>query len=92
MSGKLAPTNEHRATAILVGVSIINAIVLLFVSEAIYMPILELQDFLEKAYSNRSTVTIGVLIEWFAIAPCIALLAELLFPILRKQSEVLVLG
>ncbi len=81
----------HRKTAIIVGVLFIFAIVALFVGQAFYNPILSSPDYLDIAYPNRITVTIGILLE-FMIVITMPLIAVFLFPILKKHNEVLALG
>ena len=84
-------TNNHRKTAIIVGVLFIIATVFLFIGEAFYKPILDSPEFLELAYPNRSTVILGILLE-FTIVLAIPLIPIVFFPVLRKHSEVLAIG
>jgi hypothetical protein len=83
--------NTHRKTAITVGVLFIIATAFLFVGEAFYDPILSSPDYLEIAYPNRTTVVIGMLLE-FACVIAIPLIPVFLFPILREHYEALALG
>lgn len=83
--------NTHRKTAITVGVLFIIATVMLFVGGAIYDPILSSPDYLDNAYPNRTTVIIGILLE-FTKVPAIALIPVFLFAILKKHNEALALG
>ncbi len=81
--------NSPRKTAIIVGVLFIIAIVMLFIGEAFYKPILSSPDYLDNAYPNKIIVIIGILLE-FTIVPAIVLIPVFLFPILKKHNEVLV--
>ena len=83
--------NTYRKTAIVVGGLFIFAIVMLFVGEAFYKPILDSPDYLENVYPNRRTVIMGVLIE-FTVVPAVVLLSVLLFPVLKMHNEALALG
>jgi hypothetical protein len=83
--------NTHRQTAIIVGVLFVVATVMLFIGGAFYNPILGSPDYLDNAYPNKTTVIIGILLEFTKI-PAIALIPVFLFPILRKHNEVLALG
>lgn len=83
--------NTYRKTAIAVGGLFIFAIVMLFVGEAFYKPILDSQDYLEIVYPNRVAVILGVLIE-FTVVPAVVLLSILLFPVLKMHNEAFALG
>ena len=83
--------NTYRRTAIIVGVLFIFAIVMLFIGEALYKPVLDAPDYLENAYPNRIIVIIGILVEFTGV-PAVVLLSVLLFPVLRRRSEALALG
>ena len=54
--------NSNRKTAIIVGVLFIFAIVMLFIGESLYKPILDSPDYLDNAYPNRIVVIIGILL------------------------------
>ena len=84
--------NAHRRTAILVGVLFISAIVMLFVGQALYDPILGSPEYLDKAYPARIKVIGGLLIEFTGTVLAIALLPAFLFPILKGHDEALALG
>lgn len=83
--------NTHRKTARIVGVLFILAIVMLFIGEALYKPILDSPDYLDNAYPNRIVVIIGILLEFTGV-PAVVLLSVFLFPILKKHNEALALG
>ncbi|MEL4304692.1 DUF4386 domain-containing protein [Methanococcoides sp. LMO-2] len=83
--------NSYRKTAIIVGILFIFAIVMLFVGEALYKPILDSPDYLDNAYPNKVVVITGILIEFTGV-PAVVLLSLFLFPVLKKYNEVLALG
>ena len=83
--------NTYRKNAVIVGVLFIIATAFLFVGEAVYKPILGSPDYLELAYPNRTTVIIGVLIEFICVL-AIPLIPIFAFPILKKHNEVLAIG
>ena len=83
--------NSTRKTAIIVGVLFIFAIVMLFIGEAFYKPILDSPDYLDNAYPNRIVVIIGILLEFTGV-PAVVLIPVFLFPILKKHNEALALG
>ena len=83
--------NSNRKTAIIVGVLFIFAIVMLFIGEAFYKPILDSPDYLDNAYPNRIVVIIGILLEFTGV-PAVVLISVFLFPILKKHNETLALG
>jgi len=91
MVDKNEKMNSNRKTAIIVGVLFIFAIVMLFIGEALYKPILNSPDYLENAYPNRIVVIIGILLEFTGV-PAVVLLSVFLFPILKKHNEALALG
>ncbi len=82
---------SNRKTAIIVGVLFIMALVLFLIGKAFYEPILSSSDYLDNAYPNRVIVIIGILLE-FISALLVVLIPILLFPIIKKQYEVLALG
>jgi len=82
---------KYRRSAILVGVLFIIATAFLFVGGSFYGPVLDTHDYLQVAYPNRITATIGMLIEFSCII-AIPLIPLFAFPVLRKHSETLALG
>ena len=84
--------SAQRKAAIVVGVLFILAIVLLFIGQAIYEPILGAPDYLDRAYPNQRTVIVGVLLEFTGTALAVALIPVFLFPILKRHDEALALG
>ncbi|MDR6223470.1 DUF4386 domain-containing protein [Methanococcoides alaskense] len=91
MEEKDEKMNSYRKTAIIVGVLFIFAIVMLFIGEALYKPILDSPDYLDNAYPNKTVVIIGILLEFTGV-PAVVLLSVFLFPILKKHNEALALG
>ncbi|WP_406661638.1 DUF4386 domain-containing protein [Methanolobus sp. ZRKC3] len=91
MEAKDVKIDPNRKTAIIVGVLFIFAIVMLFLGEALYKPILDSPDYLDNAYPNRIVVIIGILLEFTGV-PAVVLLSVFLFPILKKHNEALALG
>ena len=83
--------NIHRKTAVIVGVLFIIATAFLFIGEAFYKPILSSPDYLNLAYSNRTIVTIGILLE-FMIVLAMPLIPVFLYPVLKHHNETLALG
>lgn len=83
--------NNYRKTAIIVAVLFIIATLFLFIGEAVYGPVLDAPDYLTRAYPERITVIIGILLE-FACVISIPLIPIVAFPVLRKYSETLALG
>ena len=78
--------NSYRKTAIIVGVLFIFAIVMLFVGEALYKPILDSPDYLDNAYPNKIVVITGILIEFTGV-PAVVLLSLFLFPVLKDTMK-----
>jgi hypothetical protein len=74
-----------------VGLLFIIATVMLYVGEAVYGPTLNSPDYLHTAYPNRTSVIIGMLLE-FTCVLAIPLIAVFLFPILRRHNEALAVG
>jgi len=81
----------HRKSAVIVGVLFIIATAFLFIGEAVYKPILSAPDYLEITYPNRTTVIVGVLLEFICVL-AIPLIAIVAFPILKRHNEVLAIG
>ncbi len=84
-------TNSYRKSAIIVAVLFIIATAFLFIGGSFYNPILSSPDYLEIAYPQRTTVVIGLLLE-FTCVLAIPLIPVFLFPVLRKHNEALALG
>ena len=83
--------NTYRKAAIIVGVLFIIATAFLFIGEAFYKPILSSPDYLELAYANRTTVIIGILLEFICVL-AMPLIPVFAFPVLKKHNEALALG
>jgi len=84
-------SETYKKNAVIVGVLFIIATAFLFVGGAFYGPVLDTPDFLEVAYPNRTSATIGMLIEFTCIL-AIPLIPVFAFPVLRKHSQTLALG
>ena len=85
-----AHVGTDRRTAVIVGVLFIVALVLHLVGGVIYGPATGSEDFLERAYPDRTVVTLGLLVEFVAVM-AIPLIAYFMFPVLRRFSEALAL-
>jgi len=83
--------NQYRKNATTVGVLFIIATVFLFIGEAIYGPYLTSPNYLELAYPNRITATLGMLAE-FACILAIPLIPVFLYPVLRQHSQTMALA
>lgn len=90
MSGE-ADVDPDRRTAAIVGVLFIIALVLYLAGSTIYGPATGSGDFLERAYPDRRTVTLGVLIEFVAVL-AIPLIGFFMFPVLKRFSEAFALA
>ncbi len=84
MKDSLAQRNDMRAV-LLAGVLFLNAIVFLFVGEAMYRPHLAPLN-LDAIADNRTPYLTGVLLEWIASVPLILMIPVLLFPIFARHS------
>ncbi len=83
--------DDDRRTAVVVGVLFLVALVLHLVGGAIYGPATGSGEFLESAYPDRGLVTLGVLIEFVAVAS-IPLIGFFMFPVLKRFNEALALA
>jgi hypothetical protein len=84
-------TETYKKNAVIVGILFIIATAFLFIGGAFYGPVLDAPDFLKVAYPNRTSATIGMLIEFSCIL-AIPLIPVFAFPVLREHSETLALG
>jgi len=84
-------TNPYKKNAIAIGILFIIATAFLFVGDSFYGPVLDTPDYLQVAYPNRISATIGMLIEFSCIL-AIPLIPVFVYPVLRKHSEILALG
>src|ERR687896_781818 len=73
--GAAAAGPNHRARAIVVGGLLVFAIVVLFVGEALYSPILDAADDPGAAHTQRTRVVLGILIEFLAVPTVIMISA-----------------
>ena len=83
--------STHRKSAVIVGVLFIIATAFLFIGEAIYKPILSAPDYLEITYPNRTTVIVGVLLEFICVL-AMPLIPVFAYPVLKKYNEALAIG
>ena len=82
---------DQRARAIVVGCLFVFAIAILFVGEALYSPVLDSAEDRGAAYTQRTRVVLGILIE-FMLVPAVIMISATLFPILRRHAESLALA
>jgi hypothetical protein len=82
---------SYRKNATIVGILFIIATAFLFIGGAFYGPVLDTPEYLDLAYPNRITATIGILIE-FTCVLAIPLIPVFAFPVIKKHSEPLALG
>lgn len=90
MTNREKMTN-HRKSAVIVGVLFIIATAFLFIGEAVYKPILSSPDYLEITYPNRTTVIVGVLLEFICVL-AMPLIPVFAYPVLKKYNEALAIG
>ena len=83
---------NSRASAALVGALFINAIVFLFVGEALYRPFLAPGSPLVDLAAHQDTFIVGVLVEWIASVPMILAIPILLYPVLANVDARLAAG
>lgn len=83
--------NPDRQTAVIVGALFIIALVLYLAGSAIYGPATDSEHFLERAYSDRTRVRLGVLVEFVAVL-AIPLIGFFMFPVLKRFNEALALA
>lgn len=83
--------NATRRTAIIAAVLFLIALVLNVIATSIYKPVLDGPDYLAKAYPNRTSVMIGILLD-FICAPAMILIPIVLFPLFKMFSERIALG
>ena len=83
--------NSSRKTAILVGTLFIIGTVSGVLSVVFVKPVLDAPDFLAKIGASESQIVIGAILV-LTMGLALAMVPVLMFPILRKQNEVLALG
>jgi hypothetical protein len=83
--------DTHRKTAVGVGILFLVGYLGVFLGSAFYAPILDAPDYLGEVYPNKTQVIQGMLIELMNDAAVIGIVV-MLFPILKKHSEVMALG
>jgi len=83
--------NTYRTNAIIVGVLFLIALILNLIASGISDPILSAPDYLDKAYSNKTPIIIGCLLN-FICAVAMIFIPIVLFPVAKKFSVNLALG
>jgi hypothetical protein len=83
--------NTYRKTAVIVGVLFIIGTVFVFIGKAVYGPILDSAQYLERAYPDRGIVIIGILLEFMSIL-ALPLIPVFAFSLLRKSNEPFAIG
>ena len=83
--------SSNKKTAIIVGILFLIALVFNILGMAIYEPILDAPDYLDKTFPNKILVIIGLLIDFICI-PAIILIPIVAYPILKQHNERLALG
>jgi hypothetical protein len=83
--------NTYRKTAIIVGVLFIIGTAAGVSSGVVTMDILNAPDYLNQIAANESTMVLGALLVLVMGFP-LAMVPVMLFPLFRKQNEVLALG
>ena len=83
--------NTNKKTAIIVGVLYIIGTVAGILSVVFTQPILNAPDYLIKISADPNQIVVGALFV-LTMGFALAMVPVMLFPILRKQSEVLALG
>lgn len=79
---------NDRRTAVVVGVLFLIALFPFMIGGALYGPSTGSSDFLESAYPDRGTVTLGILLEFIAVV-AIPLIGAFMYPVLRRYSPAL---
>ncbi len=90
-SPALAGDPKLRRTAIIVGALFLVALVLYLVGGLIHGPATDPDHFLDQAYAERTSVVLGILVEFIAVV-AIPLIGVFMFPVLRRSSEPLALA
>ncbi len=81
----------YRITAIIVGVLYIIGTVAGMLSVVFTQPVIDAQDYLAVVSANANNVTIGALLI-LSMGLALAMIPIVLFPLLKKFSEVLAIG
>jgi hypothetical protein len=83
--------NTNRKTAAIVGVLYVIGTVAGILSAVVYGPVLNVPDYLSRVSGNEHQVVIGALCV-LTMGLALAMVAVMLFPILKKHNEALALG
>jgi MFS family permease len=78
--------NTYRKSAIIVGLLFLIALILNPIAGAIFDPILNTPDYLDKVYAGRNLVILGNLLN-FISAIAMIFIPISLFPVARKNNE-----
>lgn len=82
---------SDRRSAVIVGVLFLIALVLYLIGALIYGPSTGSDEFLDRAYPERTTVALGLLVEFVAVL-AIPFIGYFMFPVLKRSSEALALA
>jgi hypothetical protein len=77
---------KRSRSAVAVGILFILATLFFMIGDSIYGPILRSDDYLDRAFPERTTVVVGVLIGLVGVL-AIPLIATFMFPIFRRENE-----
>jgi len=91
MNTKPPTTEDDRRSAIAVGILFLIALVPFMIGSVLYGPSTGTSDFLESAYPDRATVTLGVLLEFVAVL-AIPLIGAFMYPILKRYGQALAMS
>lgn len=86
-----ATKDPDRHTATMVGIFFIIATVLYLIGGAIYGPATDSSDYLLKAFPDRNTIRVGIVLEFVCVL-AIPMIAYFAFPVLKRVSEPLALA
>jgi hypothetical protein len=84
-------TNTYRSTAVIVGVLFIIGTVAGILSGVVTGPILDGAEYIERVAANEGKIILGALLVLVMGFP-LAMIPAMLFPIFKKENEVLALG
>ena len=91
MHTKQSATDQDRHSAVVVGVLFLIALIPFMIGSTLYGPSTGTSDFLESAFPDRATVTLGVLFEFVAVL-AIPLIGAFMYPVLKRYGHALALA